>query len=65
MMRAHKLSLFAVGLLAIVLLGSGAACLIPVSASARESCIDCHTNPDRLIPLIPERQEQAGESGES
>lgn len=39
--------------------------LAPAAADAQESCVDCHTNKDLLISLIPEKEDEAAETGES
>ena len=39
--------------------------LAPAAADAQESCVDCHTNKDLLISLIPEKEGEAAETGES
>ncbi len=49
----------------LVAVSAALAGLAPAAADAKESCVDCHTNRDLLISLIPEKEEEAAETGES
>lgn len=65
MMRMPRSGVIVAGVALFLLATAGALCLAPVSANAKESCLDCHTDAAKLIALIPEREEESGESGES
>jgi nitrate/TMAO reductase-like tetraheme cytochrome c subunit len=64
-MRIPKSKLVLLAVAILVAVSAAMAGLAPAAADAQESCVDCHTNKDLLISLIPEKEEEAAETGES
>ncbi|HON41565.1 MAG TPA: hypothetical protein PLM74_00345 [Bacillota bacterium] len=64
-LRIPKSKLVLLAVVILVAVSAAMAGLAPAVAEAEESCVDCHTNKDLLISLIPEREEEAAETGES
>jgi nitrate/TMAO reductase-like tetraheme cytochrome c subunit len=64
-LRIPKSKLVLLAVVILVAVSAAMAGLAPAVAEAEESCVDCHTNKDLLISLIPEKEEEAAETGES